>query len=67
VIVLGSTQMVGRLANWGEGQRKLAALSTNGSLMLVDGSHMIAWEHPSIVVAAIERIVAASRRQIGGI
>jgi hypothetical protein len=60
VVVLGSTEMVGRLAQWGEGQLKLAALSSRGTATIVDGSHMIAWEHPDFVVGAIERVVAAS-------
>jgi hypothetical protein len=60
LVVLGSSQMVERLAHWGEGQRRLAALSSSGTATLVDGAHMIAWEHPDVVVSAIDRVVAAS-------
>jgi pimeloyl-ACP methyl ester carboxylesterase len=61
LVVLGSTQMQARVAQWEEGQRKLAALSPNGTLMTVDGAHMIAWEYPELVSSTIERVVTATR------
>jgi pimeloyl-ACP methyl ester carboxylesterase len=61
LVVLTSTQMLSEMAHWGEGQGRLAGLSTNSSATIVDGGHMIAWEHPDVVLGAIERVVAASR------
>jgi pimeloyl-ACP methyl ester carboxylesterase len=46
--------------NWSEGQRRLAALSTNSVLLVAENSnHMIQQDEPALVVDAIRRMHAA--------
>jgi hypothetical protein len=46
--------------NWSEGQARLAALSTDGVLMVAkDSNHMIQQDEPMLVVDAIRRMHAA--------
>jgi hypothetical protein len=59
LVVLSATQTTAASVNWSEGQRKLAGLSSNSTPILAEGSHLIAWEHPDLVISAIERVVAA--------
>jgi pimeloyl-ACP methyl ester carboxylesterase len=58
LVVLSSSQTTAASANWSEGQRKLTDLSSNSTHVLAEGSHLIAWEHPDLVISAIERVVA---------
>jgi pimeloyl-ACP methyl ester carboxylesterase len=58
LVVLSSSQTTAASANWSEGQRKLTDLSSNSTHILAEGSHLIAWEHPDLVISAIERVVA---------
>lgn len=47
---------------WAEGQRRLAALSTNGRLVVAQGSsHAVAWDDPALVIATVREVVAAAR------
>jgi hypothetical protein len=47
---------------WSEGQARLAALSSNSEIVLAErSSHMIPFEQPDVVIAAIKRVHAAAR------
>lgn len=47
---------------WAEGQRRLAALSTNGRLVVAQGSsHAVAWDDPALVIATVREVIAAAR------
>jgi hypothetical protein len=49
---------------WGEGQTRLAALSTNSLLIPANNSnHMIQIDEPELVVDAIRRVHAAARNK----
>jgi pimeloyl-ACP methyl ester carboxylesterase len=48
---------------WDAGQRRLAALSTNGELVVAHNSnHMIQMDEPQVVIDAIRRVLAAVAR-----
>ena len=65
LVVLSSLQQVERLAGWDAAQAKLAALSSRGVRSVAAGSHLIAWEHPELVVDAVEYVqLAASESQL---
>ena len=61
LVVLTSTAFADRYPGWAAGQRKLAALSTNSTSVMAPGSHLIAWEHPELVIGAVDQIVHANR------
>jgi pimeloyl-ACP methyl ester carboxylesterase len=47
---------------WAEAQRRQAALSTNGRLIVAEGSgHAIHWEQPALVVDAVRQVIADVR------
>jgi pimeloyl-ACP methyl ester carboxylesterase len=51
-------------APWPEAQRRLAALSTDGRLIVVEGSgHAIHWEQPAVVLDAMRQMVAQVRSE----
>jgi pimeloyl-ACP methyl ester carboxylesterase len=56
LVVLSSLQQVERLVAWDAAQAKLAALSSRGVRTVATGSHLIAWEHPELVVNAVEYV-----------
>jgi pimeloyl-ACP methyl ester carboxylesterase len=58
LVVLSATQTTAASASWRAGQRTLAGLSSNSTQILAEGSHLIAWEHPDLVIGAIERVGA---------
>lgn len=48
--------------NWDEGQKRLAALSTNSELIVAEKSgHLIQVDEPELVIAAIRRVWQAAR------
>jgi pimeloyl-ACP methyl ester carboxylesterase len=50
------------LPYWPEAQRRMAALSTNGRLIVVEGSgHSIHWEQPALVIDAVQQVVDQAR------
>jgi pimeloyl-ACP methyl ester carboxylesterase len=57
VVVLTSTAFLERLERWSEAQGKLAALSSRGEQQILEGSHLIAWQHPDALVAAVQRVI----------
>jgi pimeloyl-ACP methyl ester carboxylesterase len=47
---------------WAEAQRRQAALSTNGRLIIAEGSrHYIHWEQPAVVIDAVRQVIAQAR------
>lgn len=59
LIVLASGQNMEHLAYWPESQRLMSALSTNGRLIVVEGSgHSIHVERPEIAVDAVQQVLS---------
>ena len=47
---------------WAEGQRRLAALSTSGRLVVAQGSsHAVEWDDPELVIVAVHEVIADAR------
>ena len=62
LIVLASEQNMTATPYWAEAQRRLAALSTNGRLIVPAGSgHAIHWEQPTLVIDAVRQVIAEVR------
>jgi pimeloyl-ACP methyl ester carboxylesterase len=62
LIVLAAGQNMEQTPYWPEAQRRQAALSTNGRLIVVTGSgHYIQLEHPTLVIDAVQQVVAQAR------
>jgi hypothetical protein len=60
LVVLTSTDQSALVARWSAAQQKLVALSSDSTHIVAEGSHLIAWQHPDLVVSAIKRVLAAS-------
>jgi pimeloyl-ACP methyl ester carboxylesterase len=59
LIVLASEQNMTATPYWLEAQRRQAALSTNGRLIVPAGSvHSIHWEQPTLVIDAVRQVIA---------
>jgi pimeloyl-ACP methyl ester carboxylesterase len=64
VIVLAAGQKVAHDPIWLEAQRLQAALSTNGRLIVAEGSgHAIHWDQPALVIDAVRQVVDDIRRR----
>jgi pimeloyl-ACP methyl ester carboxylesterase len=62
LIVLASEQNMTATPYWAEAQRRQAALSTNGRLIVPAGSgHSIHWEQPTLVIDAVRQVIADVR------
>ncbi len=62
LIVLASGQNMEMLPSWPEAQRQQAALSTEGHLIIAEGSgHSIHWEQPALVIDAVRQVVEQVR------
>ena len=58
LIVLASEQMMTATPYWAEAQRRQAAFSTNGRLIVPAGSmHYIHWEQPAVVIDAVRQVI----------
>ena len=58
LIVLASEQNMTATPYWAEAQRRQAALSTNGRLIVPAGSgHYIHWEQPALVIDAVRQVI----------
>jgi pimeloyl-ACP methyl ester carboxylesterase len=58
LIVLASEQNMTAIPYWVEAQRRQAALSTNGRLIVAAGSgHYIHWEQPAVVIDAVRQVI----------
>jgi pimeloyl-ACP methyl ester carboxylesterase len=60
VVVISSTDVLARLQLWREAQLKLANLSSRSTWVIVESNHLIAWNHPSLVVDATQCVLAAA-------
>jgi pimeloyl-ACP methyl ester carboxylesterase len=62
LIVLAAGQKVAHDPIWAEAQRRQAALSTNGRLIVAEGSgHTIHWEQPALVIDAVRQVIEQAR------
>jgi len=62
LIVLASEQNMTATPYWVEAQRRQAALSTNGRLIVAAGSgHSIHWDQPALVIDAVRQVIADVR------
>ena len=62
LIVLASEQNMTATPYWVEAQRRQAALSTNGRLIVPAGSvHYIHWEQPAVVIDAVRQVIEKAR------
>src|SRR5215212_4388495 len=62
LIVLAAGQNMTATPYWAEAQRRQAALSTNGRLIVAEGSgHAIHWEQPTLVIDAVRQVIADVR------
>jgi pimeloyl-ACP methyl ester carboxylesterase len=58
LIVLASEQNMTATPYWDDAQRRQAALSTNGHLIVPpDSVHYIHWEQPTLVIDAVRQVV----------
>ncbi len=58
LIVLASEQNMTATLYWAEAQRRQAALSTNGQLIVPAGSvHYLHWEQPTLVIDAVRQVI----------
>ena len=65
VLVLAAGQKVAHDPIWAEAQRRQAALSTNGRLIVAEGSgHAIHWEQPTLVIDAVRQVVDDVRSRL---
>jgi pimeloyl-ACP methyl ester carboxylesterase len=62
LIVLAAGQNMAQMPNWPEAQRRQAALSTNGRLIVAESSgHYIHWEQPALVIDAVRQVIEKAR------
>jgi pimeloyl-ACP methyl ester carboxylesterase len=62
LIVLAAGESMEQIPYWSEAQRRQAALSTNGRLLVVEGSgHAIQAEQPAVVIDAVQQVVDQAR------
>ena len=62
LIVLAAEQNMTGTPYWAEAQRRLAALGTNGRLIVPAGSvHYIHWEQPALAIDAVRRAIEDAR------
>ena len=60
--MLAAGQKVAHDPIWAEAQRRQAALSTQGRLVIAAGSgHYIQWEQPALVIDAVRQVLADVR------
>jgi pimeloyl-ACP methyl ester carboxylesterase len=61
LIVLAAEQNMTATPYWAEAQRRQAALSTNGRVIVATGSgHYIHWDQPALVIDAVRQVVEAA-------
>src|SRR5829696_3823744 len=62
LIVVAAGQNMTATPYWAEAQRRQAALSSNGRLIVAEGSgHAIHWEQPTLVIDALRQVIADVR------
>lgn len=61
LVVLAAGQSMSE-PRWAAGQRRLAALSSSGRLVVAEGrSHAVEWDDPEMVIATVREVVADAR------
>jgi pimeloyl-ACP methyl ester carboxylesterase len=64
LVVLAAGQTMAQLPIWLAAQQKQAALSSDGRLVIAEGSgHYIQWEQPALVIDAVRQVVAEARQR----
>lgn len=59
LVVLVSDQSIAAIPHWADAQRRQAALSDDGRMVVASGSsHAIPWDRPDLVVASVRAVVA---------
>ncbi len=62
LIVLAAEQSMETIPRWTEAQHQQAAMSTNGRLVVVEGSgHYIQFEYPEVVIDAVKQVVTQAQ------
>jgi pimeloyl-ACP methyl ester carboxylesterase len=62
LIVLAADESMNTIPRWPEAQNQQAAMSTNGRLIVVEGSgHYIQLDHPAVVIDAVQQVVTQAR------
>lgn len=62
LLVIASAASMAEIPNWPMAQRKLAALSTQGTLIVAEhAGHAVQLEDPGIVIAGVEQVLARVR------
>ena len=62
LIVLAADESMNTTPRWPEAQHQQAAMSTNGRLIVVEGSgHYIQLDHPAVVIDAVRQVVQQAR------
>lgn len=62
LIVLAAGQNMTATPYWAEAQRRQAALSSGGRLIIAEGSgHYIQWEQPALVIDAVRQVIEQAR------
>lgn len=61
LLVIGASDTMASFPGWSEALEGEAARSSNGRLAVAEGSHhMIQWDQPEVVVAAVREVLAAT-------
>jgi pimeloyl-ACP methyl ester carboxylesterase len=62
LVVLVSDQSIASMPHWADAQRRLAALSDDGRMVVASGSsHAVPWDRPGLVVESVRAVVADVR------
>ncbi len=62
LVVVAASESMSGIPNWSEAQMALAALSTNGRLVVAEGSsHLVQLDQPVVVIGAIRSVLTAVR------
>ena len=62
LIVLVSDQSIAAIPHWADAQRRQAALSDDGRMVVASGSsHAIPWDRPGLIVESVRAVVADVR------
>lgn len=62
LVVLVSDQSIAAIPHWADAQRRQAALSDDGRMVVASGSsHAVAWDRPDLVVESVRAVVADVR------
>jgi pimeloyl-ACP methyl ester carboxylesterase len=65
LIVLAAGQKVAHDPIWLEAQRRQAALSTDGRLIVAEESgHVIHWDQPALVIDAVQQVIKEARSRL---